>query len=546
MKITGRKFGAVLLAIGVVLVLTACGQTKKSQDKQTLNLSATAPLPTIDISKSTGYGQTGNVFESFFRLGANGQTEPGLAKSATVSKNGLTWTFKLRDAKWSNGDRIIAQDFVYSWRRTINPATKSQYAYLFNGIKNASKINAGKASPNTLGIKALNSRTVVVSLDKPMTYFKVLMAYPLFAPQNQRVIKKYGKKYATKSEYMVYSGPFKIQHWNGTGNKWQFVKNPNYWDAKVVKLKKVNFTVVADPGTGLDLYQRDKLDLTPLANQQVKNYKNDKAFKEYPYSYVSFLKYNLRDSNATLRKALNNRNIRLALSLALNRQALTEKVLGDGSETPTGFVASGLATDPKTGVDFSKQQAVKNTVNYNVKLAKADWQRGMRQIGAKNLHFTLLAGADQTVTSPLTQYLKGQWEKELPGLTVDIKTMATQQIAYQSAAKGDFDVLISGWGADFNDPISFLQIPMSGTSYNFGHYRNEAYDRLVNRAVNADANNPEKRWQDLVSAAKIFNADQGMTPLYQQVTAYLQRSDVHGIVHNTAGTQWSYKTAYIK
>ncbi len=540
-----KKWCLSVMAVIFVAVLTACGKSSDAP-KQVLNLSAAAPLDTIDISKAMGYGQTGNVYESFFRLGKSGKAVPGLAKSSRVSKDGLTWTFNLRNANWSNGDKITAQVFVYSWRRTIDPKTKSQYAYLFSGIKNADQINAGNAKASTIGIRAAGKHTVVVTLDKPIAYFKILMAYPLFAPQNQKVIDQYGKKYATKSQYMVYSGPFMIQNWNGTGNKWQFVKNDQYWDKKAVKLQKINYTVVSDTTTGLDLYQQKKLDLTPLANQQVKNYKTDKAFREYPYSYVSFLKYNQKDANAQRRAAFNNVHIRLALSLSIDRQALTKKVLGDGSQTPTGFVATDLARDPKTGEDFAKEQAVKNTVSYNPKLAKQYWAKGLREVGIAKLNFTLLAGADQTATSPLTQYLKAQWQKEFPGLTVSLKTVPTQQIAYQQSAKGNFDVLVSGWGADFNDPISFLQIPMTGTSYNYGGYSNKQYDALVKRANNQDANNPDKRWQDLVKAAKLLNADQGMTPLYQQVTAYLQRSDVKGIVYNTAGTQWNYKTAYIK
>ncbi|WP_412778482.1 peptide ABC transporter substrate-binding protein [Secundilactobacillus collinoides] len=540
-----KKWCLSVMAVIFVAVLTACGKSS-SAPKQVLNLSAAAPLDTIDISKAMGYGQTGNVYESFFRLGKTGKAVPGLAKSSRVSKDGLTWTFNLRNANWSNGDKITAQDFVYSWRRTIDPKTKSQYAYLFSGIKNADQINAGNAKASTVGIRAAGKHTVVVTLDKPIAYFKILMAYPLFAPQNQKVIDQYGKKYATKSQYMVYSGPFMIQNWNGTGNKWQFVKNDQYWDKKAVKLQKINYTVVSDTTTGLDLYQQKKLDLTPLANQQVKNYKTDKAFREYPYSYVSFLTYNQKDANAQRRAAFNNVHIRLALSLSIDRQALTKKVLGDGSQTPTGFVATDLARDPKTGEDFAKEQAVKNTVSYNPKLAKQYWAKGLREVGIAKLNFTLLAGADQTATSPLTQYLKAQWQKEFPGLTVSLKTVPTQQIAYQQSAKGNFDVLVSGWGADFNDPISFLQIPMTGTSYNYGGYSNKQYDALVKRTNNQDANNPDKRWQDLVKAAKLLNADQSMTPLYQQVTAYLQRSDVKGIVHNTAGTQWNYKTAYIK
>lgn len=331
---------AVALLAGVTLV--ACGKQNKtgSADKQVLKLSATAPLDTIDISKATGYGQTGNVFESFYRLGEDGKPTAGLAKSGQVSKDGLTWTFKLREANWSNGDQITAQDFVYSWQRTINPKTKSPYSYLFSGIKNADDIVAGKKKSSELGISAPDKRTVVVTLEKPIAYFKVLMAYPLFGPQNQKVVEKYGKKYATKSQYMVYSGPFKITKWNGTSNKWSFVKNNQYWDKNKVKLNKINYTVVENTNTGYQLYQQNKLDLTPLSSQQVKNLKNSDQFKSYPYSYVAFLAYNFNDENETNRKALNNVNIRKALSLALDRKTLTKKVFGDGSSVPLGFVAT--------------------------------------------------------------------------------------------------------------------------------------------------------------------------------------------------------------
>ncbi|MFT8400335.1 MAG: peptide ABC transporter substrate-binding protein [Lentilactobacillus diolivorans] len=510
-----------------------------------MNLSTTAPLDTIDISKATGYGQTGNVFESFYRLGKNGKPTAGLAKSSQVSKDGKTWTFTLRNAKWSNGDKITAQDFVYSWRRTVTPKTKSTYAYLFSGIKNADQIAAGKVSPSKIGIKALNNKTVQIQLDKPIAYFKVLMAYPLFGPQNQKVVDKYGKKYGTRSKYMVYSGPFKIQNWNGTGNKWQFVKNNQYWDKSVVKLKKINYTVVESPTTGLELYQQGKLDLTPLSNTQIKNYKNNSQFKQYPYSVVGYLKYNFKDANPTKRKILNNRNIRLAMSLSINRKQLTQKVLGDGSATPTGFVASDLAKNPKTGEDFSKEQAVPNAVDHNEKLARQYWKRGLKQLGIKKVNLTILGANDDPTTSPISQYLKAQFAKVLPGFTLNIRNIPSKA-SNEQELKGDFDISLSGWGADFNDPISFLQIPLTGTSYNSGKYSNAKFDSLVKRAQNQDANNPEKRWDDLVQASRLFSKDQGMTPLYQQVTSYLQKPGLKGVIHNTAGTQWNYKYATVK
>ncbi|UNL42511.1 peptide ABC transporter substrate-binding protein [Ligilactobacillus agilis] len=541
-----KKIVGLVMALGLAgLFLTACGKQQTTSKQQELRLSASAPLDTIDISKATGYGQTGNVFESFYRLGKNGQPTAGLAKKATVSADGLTWTFTLRDAKWSNGDQITAQDFVYSWRRSLTPKTASPYAYLFSGVKNADAISKGKLPVEQLGIKALDNKTVEISLEKPIAYFKVLMAYPLFGPQNQKVVEKYGKKYATNSKYMVYSGPFVIKNWTGTSDKWSFQKNPNYWDKKQVKLDKISYKVVSNPNTGYELYQQGKLDMTPLSSQQVKNYKNSSEFKQYPYSYVAFLAYNFNATNAANKKALNNQNIRRALSLALDRKVLTKKVFGDGSQVPTGFVANDLAKNPQTGVDFAKEQAVTKTVAYDANLAKKYWRKGLAETGLKELTFNILASSDTPTNDALTQYLQSQYTKVLPGLKIKVQNIPGKS-ALERARKGEFDIYVSGWGGDFNDPITFLQIPLTGTSYNYGNYSNSEYDRLIAKATNEDANDKLARWNDLVAAAKLFNSQQGVSPLYQQTTAYLQKKRVKGIIHNTAGTQWNYKYAYLK
>lgn len=541
-----KKIVGLVMALGLAgLFLTACGKQQTTSKQQELRLSASAPLDTIDISKATGYGQTGNVFESFYRLGKNGQPTAGLAKKATVSADGLTWTFTLRNAKWSNGDQITAQDFVYSWRRSLTPKTASPYAYLFSGVKNADAISKGKLPVEQLGIKALDNKTVEISLEKPIAYFKVLMAYPLFGPQNQKVVEKYGKKYATNSKYMVYSGPFVIKDWTGTSDKWSFQKNPNYWDKKQVKLDKISYKVVSNPNTGYELYQQGKLDMTPLSSQQVKNYKNSSEFKQYPYSYVAFLAYNFNATNVANKKALNNQDIRRALSLALDRKVLTKKVFGDGSQVPTGFVANDLAKNPQTGVDFAKEQAVTKTVAYDANLAKKYWRKGLAETGLKELTFNILASSDTPTNDALTQYLQSQYTKVLPGLKVKVQNIPGKS-ALERARKGEFDIYVSGWGGDFNDPITFLQIPLTGTSYNYGNYSNSEYDRLIAKATNEDANNKLARWNDLVAAAKLFNSQQGVSPLYQQTTAYLQKKRVKGIIHNTAGTQWNYKYAYLK
>lgn len=149
------------------------------------------------------------------------------------------------------------------------PKTKSGYAYLFNNIENGEAISNGQMSPNKLEIHALNKQTVQIKLNRSIVYFKTLMAYSLFGPQSQAAVNKYGDKYGTNSKYMVYSGPFSIEGWNGTNDKWSYVKNNNYWDAKNIKLRKINCTVVANPTTSLNLYNQGKIDVTVLSSEQL-------------------------------------------------------------------------------------------------------------------------------------------------------------------------------------------------------------------------------------------------------------------------------------
>ncbi|MGY5270866.1 peptide ABC transporter substrate-binding protein [Lactiplantibacillus plantarum] len=544
-----RSVLAVVMSLVLVTVLAACGKHNsqssgngKYASSQVLNLSYPSSLDSIDISNMSGYGSTGNIFESLYRLGKNGSITPGLAKSTKVSKDGKTYTFTIRNAKWSDGSKITAQDFVYSWKRTVTPATKSQYAYLFSGVKNADEIVAGKKSPSTLGVKAQGEHTFIVTLDKPITYFKKLMTYPLFGPISEKAVKKWGSKYATKAQYMLYSGPFKLTGWTGTNNSWQFVKNNQYWDKKAVHLQKINYTVNESTTTTLNLFQEKKLDLTQLASEQVKNMKSSSDYTTYPYSITAFLVYNFQDSNATIKKALNNAKIRQAISLSINRKTLVKNVIGDASTVSKTFVPQDLVKDAKTGKDFADESTVKNSTSYNKALAQKLWKQGLKETGIKKLSIQLLASNDEP-NKPISQYLKSALEKNLDGLTVNLSNIPSK-VASSRAQSGDFDLYLSGWGADFNDPISHLQIMTNNSGYNYGKYNSSTYNALVNKAQNQDANDTSARWQDMINAEKTIMKDQGITPLYQTVYSYLQNPKVKGIIHNTAGTQWNYKYAY--
>lgn len=534
-------------SVALALTLAACGNQSsqsgsgKMADKQVLNLSTTDTISTLDdsqASESISLTQLYSTGEGLYRLGKDSKLENALAKSSTESKDGLTYTFKLRtNDKWQNGQKVTAKDFVYSWRRTADPKTKAGYAYIYDGLKNFSAIQNGKMSPDKLGVSAPNDSTLVVKLSKPVPYFKLLLAFPTFFPEQQSMVEKYGSKYGTSSATSAYDGPFKSEGWNGTNNTWKLVKNPNYWDKKNVHLSTINFQVVKSPATGLNLYEQKKLDVTPLSGTQVANYKNKAGFKTFVGGSMEYLQINQRHN-----KALKNLKVRQALSQIINKQALATSVLRDGSTAPKGFVSTNFYKNPKTGADFATDAYVKSGVTYNAKNAKKLWREGMKEVGEKKLTLTLLSDdTDQAETT--TQYLQDQFQK-LPGLKVNIDNVPNKNRLARSSS-GNFDLVISSWGADFADPINFLDLQTKSNPTNNGHWVNSEYDKLISASSNQDANNKQKRYEDLVNAEKILMKDQGVIPLYQPSVTELWRPTIHGYVWNPAGMSRGYKEVYI-
>lgn len=532
--------GASLVALG--LALTACGSNSSKSglaDKQVLNWSYASELPSMDLSTATdtiSFDQLNSTMEGIYRIGKNSKVEPGLATKTEVSKDGLTYTFTLRkNDKWSNGDPVTAQDFVYSWRRTVDPKTGSQDAYLFDGIANANDIIAGKKAVDTLGIKAEGKYKLVVTLEKKLPYFKLLMGFPVFFPQNQNVVEKYGKKYGTAAKYLVYNGPFKMEGWSGSNLSWKLVKNKNYWDKKDVKLSQINFSVNKSTTTSYNLYQSKKLDYTPLSTEQAKQLKGKDGYRVLKEARTNYLEFN--ETN----KVFANKKIRQALSYAVNRQVLADKVLGAGTLPSLGIVSRDLAFNK--GKDFAVAAKTTAGVTYNKAKAQKLLKEGLAEVGQSKLSFTLL-GDDTDVSKQVTESLQSQIQQTLPDVDVSVSNVPFKT-RLQRSEDGDFDVVVSAWGADFADPISFLDLFTSDNSYNNGKWKNAEYDKLITASKTTDAGNVDKRWDDMVKASKILSEDQGVAPLYQLNVAYMLNPSVKGVIQNTAGVTWSFKDAYI-
>lgn len=539
---TLKKITAAGLLTASALVLAACGQQKSSQSqtKQVLNWTESAQISTQDPSlttDSTSFQALLNTQEGLYRLDKKQKPQLALAKSAKVTDGGKTYAFVLRDAKWSNGQAITANDFVYSYRRSLNPKTKSSMAFYLYQIVNAEAINAGKKPVSSLGVKALSKNKLQIELVRPVSYFKLLLAFPLFFPENQQFIEKVGSKYGTAAKYTISSGPFKLTKWTGSNKQFTLVKNQNYWDKKNVKLDKVNETISETSSTAYNLYQAGKLDETYLTGEQVKANKGKSTFYDRPASAIQRLELNRKKV-----KAFNNFNIRRALSLAIDRESLA-KVLSDGSVAAKGFVPSGMGNNPTTGEAFYKEAYVKEAVSYNLKEAKKYLAKGYKELGIKSLNLNLTV-SDTDSAKQVGEFLQSKLG-ELPGVKITVTTLPyTTLISRQSA--GNYQLTIKNWQAILGDPINFLDVFEKDSSYNTSGFASSKYDQLLNEAENVYGNKPVQRWKRLVAAEKLLMNEQGTIPLIQTAKPQLVQSYVKNVSYNPLGIPYDFKLVYIK
>ncbi|WEV40162.1 peptide ABC transporter substrate-binding protein [Lactobacillus sp. ESL0681] len=535
-----------LLALGATallstFVLAGCGNKSSDSSKSkapssTVKIMTKDVIATMDSSLNTdviGSQAATNTMEGLYRY--EGKTvKPGIAtKVVKPTNNGLTYTFPLRNTKWSNGDPVTADDFVFAWRRTVDPKTKSQYAYIYEGIANAKDITAGKKSAKTLGVKAVDKHTLQVTLEKPIPYFNKLMTCAFYFPQNQKVVEKWGKKYGTNSKTLVFNGPYKLVNWDGPDNTWNEVKNKDYWNAKNVKVKKLQYQVVKDPTTALNLYQSNKLDDVIITGDNAKQMRGSKGYNSRKMNSTFYIAPNLKRQ-----PLFKNKKIRQAISLSINRPQMTKKVLGDGSQPADSFMPRNMATNPtdksKDFVDETKASAAEYA-KYDPKEAKKLWKQGLAETGntGKKFNFAML-GDDTDAAKKLDEFLQNQLE-ELPGLKVTLNNVPFKTRLSRSDS-GDFDMVVTAWNADFPDPINFLTLMTSKASYNFGKWKNSKFDDLVDKSMMQDANDPSKRWQDMKEAQDVLNKEQGVVPLYQVGEAHMTKSKVKNMTLSPNGS----------
>ena len=537
---TGKTVKVLLALTTAAGMLAGCGSKTDTDTFRFANDTDIVGMDSTVVDDAMSFNAITAITDGLTTVDVKGNTIPGIAKSWDVSNNGLTYTFHLRDAKWANGDKVTAQDFVYSWHRIIKNA--GNYAYMLGSegasIKNAdSLINLGTAATdkqlNTLGIKATDDKTVVVDLEKNVPYFVGLMSFPCYFPQNQKFVEKCGKNYATKPEYILGNGAYKMTKWI-KGNKATFTKNDKYYDAKSVKTKNIEMYLVQDPKTAAQNFDNGKVDYATINSTLVDKYKGKDTFKTIREGYLAYLICNFKADTTA------NKNLRHALSYAINRKDLCDNILKDGSQPATGFVPAQLCKSP-SGKDFRKESG--KYVDYDVKKAQEYLDAAKKELGTDTITVDLLYGTDESPMDTFAEYLQGSFTK-LKGLKVNMVATVKKDRIYNREASGNFQIACTRWAPDYADPTTFLNVLASSNSNNYGKWENAQYNSLLKQAQNeTDVN---KRWNELLEAEKVMMDDMPNIPVVQTGTAALQAKNVKGLVHNTVSTPYVFKYVTLK
>lgn len=533
-------FGAT--AIASIVLLAGCGGSKSSSSKKSsMTMAVTSTVDSLDpvlAYQTTSCTVVGNTDEGLYTVKNNGKAAFGLASKVTTSDNGLTKTYKIRkNAKWSDGSQVTANDFVFAWRRLSDPKVASAFNFELGaaGIKNADAIVAGKKSTSSLGVEAKDSKTLVVHLSKKVAYLPQLLSFSSFAPVQEKYYNQEGKKFAQTSKNLIASGPYKVSNWKQGDNTITLVKNNNYWDAKNVKTNKIKLQVITDPEKSAMAFKDGTVDYTTLSGQLVAKYKNDASFKNGLGNFTQYLMFNMKSTG------LDNANLRKAIASSINKKAIVKNVLKDGSEVANSMIMKDLVTDPGTGKDFASESTT--GYSYSPAKAKAYWNKAKKETSRRSI--TILYDDSDTAYANVAAYIQSQVQKNMKGMKVILK-QTTKKTRTDKMTSGDFDVVLTRWGPDYADPTAILSMYQTDNTSNYQKWSSSKFDSLLNQAATTYASNPTKRYKALLKANNVLIDSAVCPPLYQSGSPVLQRSSVHGLTEHLAGVPFWFKYVSIK
>lgn len=543
-----------LLLGTATLALSACSSTSSESSQnnteqtnegvalaseQEITLSTNNELATADSTLMQDIQTTtaGNqYFEGLFRLDEQNIAQPAGIDDYDLSDDGLTYTFNLREnAKWSNGEPVTAHDYVYAWKKMVDPTYAAPYAYMFASIVNAEDITSGELDVEELGIEAISDYQFVVHLNVPVSYFPEMLTNPYFFPQNEQFVEAQGDDYGTTSENTVYNGPFELANWQGGSQEWDYIPNEDYWDAENVYLDNIHVQVIKETSTAVNLFESGQLDNALLTGEYAKQFQSDERYLIEDVANTTSLEFNFEN------EYLANKNLRKAISSVIDRETVTGSLLGNGSRPATAYVPNNFVVDPTTEEDYTKTQV--DYQNYDLDLAKSSLEEAKDELGVDSFNFTILV--DDTETNrQIAEYVQGAITENLDDIQIEIQAVPKNNRISQ-ANDGDFDLMLSGWNAIIPDPVNMLDKGNSTTTFNYGHFTNEEFDQLLAQAEGENANNLEERFANLHDAEAIFMEEVGVSPIFHSSEAFLWNPQIEGIIRNSVGSRYNFKNAYV-
>ncbi|WP_338449047.1 peptide ABC transporter substrate-binding protein [Niallia oryzisoli] len=533
MKKRTLLFLSMLLVLSMFLAACGGGKDEAGSSKdgakkaaQDLRININTEPPTLNpglAEDSTSGTVLRQVFEGLSRINLDGKAELAAAEDVKISEDQKTYTFTLRDAKWTNGDPVTAKDFEYAWKWALDPANASPYSYQLYYIEGAQAFNEGTGNADAVGVKALDDKTLEVKLTNPTPFFLELTAFYTYLPVNSKIAEANPDWANDAGENYTTNGPFKMTEWSHS-DKIVLEKNEDYWDADTVKLKNITMIMVNDPNTELSMFDSGELD---WAGMPTGNLPQDAlpALKDegrlHTESIAGIYNYKL---NTTV-EPFNNANIRKAFALAINRQELIDNVT-QGGQLPA------MAIVPPTMFPENEKGYFKDN---DVKKAKEYLKKGLEELGYKDVSemppVALSYNTDEG-HQKIAQAVQDMWKQNL-GVEVTLNN-AEWKVYIEQVQSLDYNIARMGWLGDFNDPINFLEAYYSATGGNNDTgWENKDFQALLDQS--ATESDPEKRQDLLKQAEEIFMDEMPVIPIYFYTNNWVQDENLKEVAVSGLG-----------
>ncbi|MDO8685443.1 MAG: peptide ABC transporter substrate-binding protein [Clostridiales bacterium] len=507
----------LMVALMLAAIITGCG-VKSSQDSVS-GVYGSEP-GTIDpaLNQTLDGGiYINHAFEGLTTV-STGKVEPAIAKSWDVSADGMVYTFHLRDAVWTDGVAVKAQDFEYAWKRVLNPETASPYAYILYYIKGAEAYNSGAGSVDDVMVKAKDDKTLEVILVAPTAFFTQLTAFMTYMPVRQDVIEANPENWTQNPETYVSNGAFKMKEWKHS-EELIFENNDKYWDKNNVYLKEIRFKLMDDDAAALSATEAGEIDINfrHIPTTEIPRLKQEGKLKIYPDLAVYFYDFNITKEPFTDIK------VRQAFNLAIDRTEIVEKVTLAGQVPANAWVPYGAPdADPmKTFRDVSGKDyfpATANVAEAQKLLADAGFPNGEGFPEIELIYNT--SEGHKKIAEKVQEQLK-------KNLNINIKiTNMEWAVFVEERNNGNYTFARDGWGADYNDPMTFLDMWTSSSGNNNTGWKSDAYDKLIKDAQNTG--DLKKRFEYLHQAEDIFLTDMPVMPFYYYTQAIMENAKLKG------------------